>query len=164
MIKGSHHSEETKLKMRIKREGRTPFLGYHHSVKTKMKYTEIRKGKGNSFYGKHHTVETKEKLRNAELGELNHNWKGGKTPDHKNRLDNYKWHDTVIKVKKRDNYTCQICGEKGKDVHHILSHWFLNDFNLKDLITLCRSCHNKADRKMKYVFLYLISKNLTNPD
>ena len=159
MIKGSHHLRKTKLMMSSKREGKTPFLGHHHSIKTKREYSETRKGESNSFYGKHHTMETKEELRNTQLGKLNHNWKGGKTPYYKSRLDDYKWHDIAIKVKKRDNYTCQICGKKGRDVHHILSHWFFNDFNLKGLVTLCRSCHNKADREMKCIFLYLISKS-----
>ena len=162
MIKGSYHSKETKLKMSIKRKGRKPMLGKHHSEETKRKYSEMRKGERNAFYGKKHTRETKEKIRKAELGENHWAWKGGKTPYYKNRLDDYKWHDTVKEVKKRDNYTCQICNKKGKDVHHILPHWFFNGFNIKGLITLCRSCHKKADWKTKYIFLYLISEGRTD--
>jgi len=155
---GIKKAKEIKLKMSIKRNGRKPMLGKHHSIETKRKFSEMRKGENNSFYGKKHTNETKEKIRKAELGENHWNWKGGNTPYYKSRLDDYKWHDITEKVKRRDNYICQLCGKEGKDIHHILPHWFFNGFNPKGLITLCKSCHKKADWKTKYIYLYLISQ------
>jgi len=48
-------------------------------------------------------------------------------------------------IRKRDNYTCQICYKKGNTVHHI-------DYNKKNciennLITLCKSCHSRTNGK-----------------
>ena len=54
------------------------------------------------------------------------------------------WQAKRDQIIKRDNYTCQICGNKPKvlNVHHIIpATWqelYLDDDNL---ITLCRYCH-----------------------
>lgn len=58
--------------------------------------------------------------------------------------DNKKFDGNRNKILKRDNYTCQICGNKEKlIVHHkdetINSKVKNNDLN--NLITLCRGCH-----------------------
>ena len=57
------------------------------------------------------------------------------------------------KVKSRDNFKCQECGRrssrfgyyKGLDVHHIDGNPTNNC--LDNLITLCRSCHNRYTLK-----------------
>ena len=48
------------------------------------------------------------------------------------------------KVKERDNFKCQSCGKKVKslEIHHKDGRFQNN--NLDNLITLCRSCHNRA--------------------
>jgi 5-methylcytosine-specific restriction endonuclease McrA len=61
------------------------------------------------------------------------------------------WDEIRHIVYKRDNYTCQECGAKGKRVggeaeincHHIvsLSKNGTNDYS--NLITLCDDCHTK---------------------
>ena len=38
------------------------------SMDTRLKFSNMRKGSGNTFYGKHHSDSTKEALRNANLG------------------------------------------------------------------------------------------------
>lgn len=46
---------------------------------------------------------------------------------------------------KRDNFTCQYCGNK-KDlqVHHIISRSNMNTkFDIENGITLCKKCHTK---------------------
>ena len=59
-------------------------------------------------------------------------------------------------IRKRDNYTCQICGktetkkENNFSIHHI-------DYNKKNsiienLITLCSSCHSKTNSKRKRAY------------
>ena len=51
-----------------------------------------------------------------------------------------------IAVKKRDNYTCQLCGSKKNLVaHHVLSKERFPNlmYNVSNGITLCKSCHVK---------------------
>lgn len=86
-------------------------------------------------------------------GEAHPSWRGGKQnygPD---------WYDQRKKALKRDNYTCRHCGKAFKfylDVHHIIP---LREFGyipgqndkykqanaLDNLLTLCRSCHRRAE-------------------
>ncbi len=48
-------------------------------------------------------------------------------------------------IKERDKYKCFICGSKKKIlyVHHI--DYDKNNYNQKNLITLCPSCHSKTN-------------------
>ena len=60
-------------------------------------------------------------------------------------------------IRGRDNNTCQCCGQKnhngiGLDVHHTypLNDWIDDNENPSEypddwLMTLCKSCHSKAD-------------------
>jgi 5-methylcytosine-specific restriction endonuclease McrA len=61
---------------------------------------------------------------------------------------------------KRDNYTCQDCGYKapsigwlqsttGLEVHHIIPiHAGGDEFDLKNLITLCHDCHVQRHKRI----------------
>lgn len=52
-----------------------------------------------------------------------------------------KWRSKAERVKKRDNYQCQTCLETERlEVHH-KTYEHLYHEPLKDLITLCVSCH-----------------------
>lgn len=82
------------------------------------------------------------------LGENNGNWKNGATE--RNYSERYskaysEWH---MKVLKRDNYTCQCCGQYSGDlqVHHILDFAHHPDIrtDLKNGITLCANCHDST--------------------
>jgi len=65
------------------------------------------------------------------------------------------WHKISLEVIKRDKYLCQHCGIKGTrktlDCHHVIPFRVfkhIRDGNCKhNLITLCKSCHAKADNK-----------------
>lgn len=48
-----------------------------------------------------------------------------------------------IAIRERDNYTCQVCGNKGKvGAHHILPRTIKETrHDLKNGITLCFGCH-----------------------
>jgi len=62
------------------------------------------------------------------------------------------------RILKRDNYTCQHCGRRGKagyrpilDVHHIKSRKNYPNLALDEsnCITLCRECHKKTNSYLK---------------
>jgi hypothetical protein len=116
---------------------------------TLQKYYETHE---NPFKGKQHTIESRkkisEKVTGLFRGENGPNWQGGISslpygPD---------WTPWLREqVRKRDGNKCMICGieekETAHDVHHID---FDKDHNApENLITLCRSCHGKANRNIK---------------
>lgn len=79
------------------------------------------------------------------------NWKGG----HRGAIDTATWQDLRRSVLKRDNYTCQHCGDRNRkgrgsrinlEVHHIEAVSKAPDraLDASNLITLCRSCHFKT--------------------
>lgn len=77
-------------------------------------------------------------------GEKHWNWKGGITPiDHAERVKFKR--EIQKKVFERDDYTCQICGIRGKDmtVDHIQSwaEYVELRFNIENCRTLCAKCH-----------------------
>lgn len=51
-------------------------------------------------------------------------------------------------IRERDNYTCAICGKRGKCVHHI--NYVKDDICPTNCITLCRSCHSKTNVNREY--------------
>ena len=101
--------------------------------------------------------ERKEKISEAFTGEKHPNWLGGGINF---RGDTWKKHQR--KVLKRDK-VCQHCGmtmdesyEKNGsklEVHHIIPFKQFDNTEkaneLNNLIVLCRSCHRKADGKLR---------------
>jgi len=106
--------------------------------------------------------ETREKIRQANMGKTwseekkkkmsmikqgvkdKKTWKGFKNS--LNRRDRLKFQREIQKqIFQRDNYTCQICEKKGGILHvdHIQSwsEYIELRFSMKNLRTLCRSCH-----------------------
>lgn len=78
-------------------------------------------------------------------------WQGKRfdTPTSIRLSSEYKdWRDSVFI---RDNYTCQICGERGGrlNAHHIKPFAKYPELRLSidNGITLCESCHKEAHRK-----------------
>ena len=113
--------------------------GQHLSPKTEFTTKSI-SGEKNYWYGK--------------KGELSSNWQGGI------------WHNPYPekwvlplkrKVRKRDNYICQLCGQRENptfSVHHF--NYDKQNCNLDNLITLCRNCNSKVNFKRKeWMFLFL---------
>ena len=101
-----------------------------------------------SHLGKKATKETREKMSKSNSGKNHWNWQNGKTElIHRLRgTDKYKkWRN---KVYKRDNYTCQICGNNKSgnlEAHHIklFSKYPKSRYDINNGITLCKSCHCK---------------------
>lgn len=91
--------------------------------------------------GKKHSEETKEKIRQAHL-----KIKGGITS--LNNLERLKFKREVQKlVLERDDYTCQLCDERGGklQVDHIQpwAEYVELRFDIQNCRTLCMACHYK---------------------
>jgi len=107
-----------------------------------------------SHIGKKLSEEHKEKIRLANSGEKGNSWKGGITPINKLIRGSAKYDNWRIAVFEKDNYTCQLCGDrsgKGKGVylhaHHIKSFKSYPElrFEVSNGITYCDDCHSKTD-------------------
>jgi len=130
--KGKPRSEETKRKLSIAHSGKV--LSAEHKQKLSIA------GKGRIV-----STETKQKMR----GSNNPNWRGGIS------FLSYPigWNTALRNaIRKRDNYTCALCekpqGKRRHSVHHI--NYIKADLREENLITLCRSCHQKTSQERKY--------------
>jgi 5-methylcytosine-specific restriction endonuclease McrA len=102
-------------------------------------------------------------------GNKAHSWKGGITPlNEKIRKSTiYKmWRKNIFK---RDNYTCQICGEIGGrlNANHIkkFSDFVGLRFDVNNGITLCKKCHfslvNRHEEEWESYFIFnLITREI----
>jgi hypothetical protein len=137
MKKGRKHSDESKEKNRIAHLG-------------KVQSEESNKKRSIALKGQRRTKEQKETLSKCRLGEKNPAWRGGITK-HPYGQD---WiEDLKDAIRKRDSYTCQLCGitqeefavgrlHKKLPVHHI--DYDKKNCNPDNLKTLCISCHAKT--------------------
>jgi len=107
-------------------------------------------------FGKLHSIETKRKMSIAKLGENNPAWNLNLADEdrinRRNILGYYEWRMLVFK---RDNYTCQCCGDdKGGNLnaHHLESYNGNLDLriDLENGITLCKICHNDFHHQFGY--------------
>lgn len=74
-----------------------------------------------------------------------HLWKGGVTPANKAIRTSTKYKQWREQVFRRDDYTCQACGDRGVALHadHDLPFAYFPDlrFELLNGRTLCETCH-----------------------
>jgi 5-methylcytosine-specific restriction endonuclease McrA len=133
------HSKKTKEKIRKAMLKRKETLGYINSPKTRKK---LRENHGPKFHTEKSKLKVSKNRKGKCLGVDNPNWKGGKSFE----AYTIDWTETLKRsIRERDRYTCQICrkpqGDIVLDVHHIDCNKKNN--NPDNLITLCRSCHQK---------------------
>ncbi len=67
------------------------------------------------------------------------------------------WRDPVtgarIRALKRDHFTCQLCGARATEVHHLIElsvdnvHDVNISLNLNNLQSLCSECHKKITKE-----------------
>ena len=125
--------------------------GKHPSKKTRLRMSKSRKlYKIQPFSGKHHSEFTKQKMSKMRKGELHPNWKGGisgKSYEESFNMTMVEWKKLAIRIRERDKYICQYCGEKRSiEVHHIMPRRIEIDNHPYNLITLCKSCHHKVEK------------------
>ena len=140
------------------------FFNKTHTAETKKMIgnkTQIWLGKnGHSLKNKHHSTSTRKKMSEAKkgkyLGKDNPNWKGGTSKREFKKAYGVtvsQWDRLTTKIRKRDNYICQYCGERNAiQVHHILPRRIEIDNHPDNLITLCNKCHPKVE-KLTYKYL-----------
>lgn len=134
--------------------GHPPYIDGHHLHKMLRENPEIR---AKWLASKQNQIPWNKGLSKLEYkngfstGPEHGNWKGG----HGGIRDTAEWQRIRREVQKRDNYTCQHCGDKNHkgrgsrirlEVHHIVAihedkHKAL-DFS--NLVTLCSKCHRKT--------------------
>jgi hypothetical protein len=103
--------------------------------------------------------ERKESISKAFTGDKHPNWQGGPQLHHRGARG-AGWQRARRSALKRDKHTCQDCGMteaehikttgKGLEVHHKRPFWQYGGDNAKanalsNLLSLCKSCHQKAD-------------------
>lgn len=144
--KGKHSSQKTEFK-----KGLIPWnVGISPSKESIRKMSETRKRLMNNKEVRKKLSEISRKLwLNPEYrkkhyetsgGEKSRFWKGGISFEPYS-LD---WTRALKKIiRERDKHTCQICFNKGSQVHHI--DYNKKNCNPENLITLCKSCHPKTN-------------------
>lgn len=82
-------------------------------------------------------------------------WQAGKLGRDKDGLS---WKQQRQLCWDRDRGTCQRCGDKKRkpDCHHIVPYRISKSHALGNLISLCKSCHKKADEEFKHAGVVLI--------
>jgi len=130
--KGKKLSEKTKKKLSIINKGK------HLSNETKRKISL-------GMTGRYFSDEHRRNMSLAKKGKKHPNWQGGIS----SLPYSVDWtKDLKRAIRKRDQYTCQICGkEPAIDCHHI--DYDKKNCNPINLITLCRSCHIKTNTNRK---------------
>lgn len=101
------------------------------------------------------STKTLEHLKDIGLkhsGKNHWNWKGGITDELRQLRQTEEYQFWRNKVYARDNWTCQKCNKKLKDLcaHHIKSFKDYPElrYNVSNGQTLCRSCHKKVHEEI----------------
>ena len=136
-IKGftGKHTDETKAKISANRKGKA--LGNQNAAGT----PSWNKGKKHNV----HNAEWRAKVSAANSGENHWNWKGGISSENILIRNSTKHKDWSRSVLRKDRWTCQHCGYKGRQLvaHHIKP--FGKNVSLRFVVsnglTLCRACH-----------------------
>jgi len=135
--------------------------GGHNSPKTEFKKGhKINLGKTPWNKGKNIRINTgRTHFKKGQFGEKAGHWKGGITSLRNLIRSSNKYKKWRSDVFERDNWTCQTCGNRGRDIeaHHNKEFWkILKENNIKTLkqamkceelwdlnngVTLCKECH-----------------------
>ena len=121
------------------------WVGKKRSEATKQKMSESHKN--NPKVLKH-----LKELGKKQSGKNHWNWKGGITDEMKQLRQTEEYQFWRNKVYAQDNWTCQKCGKKLKNLiaHHKKSFKEYPNlrFNVSNGQTLCRSCHKKVHEEI----------------
>jgi len=89
-----------------------------------------------------------DKMKQMNLGDKNINWKGGITPKNTKIRESIEYKQWRKSIFEKDDYTCQVCGERGGKLqaHHLENFADNPDlrFNIENGITTCFNCHHPS--------------------
>lgn len=126
---GHVHSIESRRKMSISKMGNKNLLGHKHSEETLRRMSDVKKGESNAAYIDGRSRE-RQQGRHAESQTVEY------------RL----WR---LHVFERDDYTCQMCGDRGGILvaDHIKSwrYFVALRYELSNGRTLCQPCHRQTE-------------------
>lgn len=95
-------------------------------------------------------VETMKRIGVNPTGENHWHWKGGITGERHSAMSQKEYKDWRTAVFERDEYTCQKCGQVGRELraHHIynFADYPEHRLELDNGITLCETCHREFHR------------------
>lgn len=158
---GKKHKEETRKLISQMKIGKSWNLIMGEKLARTRRSEQAAKfsGSGNPFFERSHTQESREKISANHasmsgsnnpmhgkgyklIGEKNGSWLGGvtleKDPYHGSFTDQLK-----TEIRHRDKFKCKVCDRNGFVVHHI--DYDKKNSDVKNLITLCHSCHGKTN-------------------
>lgn len=146
-IKGKHHSEITKEKIRLKARGRSsPLKGRKIPEEIRKKMSNNRKGIPSWKKGKHYLHLQREN---------SSNWRGGISNEPYSYFFNKELKE---KIRKRDNYECQVCHITEEEhiivigevlsIHHI--DYDKKNYKEDNLVSLCRGCNARVNFNREY--------------
>lgn len=159
-LMGITRSSETREKMSIYQSNRTKEhleklrivnTGKKRSEETKKRISESKKGvfagEKNYFYGMREFPKewTEKRIAALPKKEQHWNWKGGINPISDTIRKSKEFKMWARQVKETWNFECQICGDRGYDLHsnHIkkFAEYKEDRFNINNGICLCKKCH-----------------------
>jgi hypothetical protein len=173
--KGKKQTEEHKQALRKTKTKTEKLLNYWNSKKgtkqseeTNQKRSKAMKGRKNTWLiGK--TPWNKGKSLEAIKGKNHWNWKGGVSFDRSPLRYGDDWDKIRLVIYRRDGFVCQDCGMtmnesrdkwgQGLHIHHKTPFVLSLDNSLSNLITLCKSCHGRAEAEINKKLKNEVMKN-----
>jgi len=149
MATGRKHSEESKTKNRMAHLG-------------KSQTEESNRKRSIALMGKLKSAEHKKHISESKIGEYNPCWQGGisKLPYTQDWQE-----DLKDAIRKRDGFTCQLCGVKQPELNRLLAVHHIDydkeNCDPRNLISLCNSCHAKTGYERRGWKIYFGSKKLS---
>jgi len=135
------------------------YIGKKHSEEHKLKISKSNLGKKRPWAKKNSPFIIGHKIRNTgktlfKKGKISWNYIDGRSKNCSPARYGDDWDKIRLLIYKRDNFTCQKCGitmnetKKAHHIHHIIPFLQTLDNSLKNLVTLCPSCHRKIETQI----------------